>query len=111
MPSYCETAGHTWTRNDGLLCVMCGAIRSATDEQEGNTDELLEHFAKKREAALAKPEGILREIAVKSAADSEWHTLWSILQVPAMRTLYDGDRVAERLDELRRALTKDKQSG
>lgn len=66
-----------------------------------NTDALLAHFAAMRAKAEAEPAGAIRDVSIKSARAAEWHTLFAALLVDAMRTIYDGDRVAARLDAIR----------
>lgn len=76
------------------------------DTKTKNTDELFAYFEwrKKRAEAETETPAIVREIAVKSADESEWYTIHSILAIDAMREIYDTTRVAERCDELHRAI-------
>jgi hypothetical protein len=68
--------------------------------QAANTDDLFSYFERQRSRAQADT-GTLRDVAIRNAFDAEWHTLFSCLMIDAMRSLYDGARVAKRLDEMR----------
>jgi hypothetical protein len=73
------------------------------EERTKNTHDLLAFFAEKRAKAASNNEGstgIVREVATKSAWDSEWYTLNSALAVPLIYQLFDGSMVARRLDEM-----------
>ena len=69
-----------------------------------NTDDLFAHFEYARLRAAEEPSAVLRACAIKSARDSEWHVLFACLLVEAMRPLYDGARIADRLEALRNDL-------
>ncbi len=71
-----------------------------------NTDDLFQHFADGRARAGAETSPVLREISIRSQRDNEWHTLFSVLLVEAMREIYDVERIAARLDELRAELRR-----
>jgi hypothetical protein len=71
------------------------------DTKQAYTDELLSYFAARRSEASRETVPALRDIALKAAHDAEWYTLFSALLIPSMRDLYDGGRVAKRLDEMR----------
>jgi hypothetical protein len=69
-----------------------------------NTAALLELFAAKIAEARQEPDSYVRTIVVRSAQDAEWYGLHLILQVEAMRDIYDTVAIAERIDDLCRAL-------
>lgn len=67
-----------------------------------NTDDLFARFDDEKVKAAATPLGkssAVRDCAIESARKSEWYVCFGILQIPAMRAIYDGIRIAERLDQ------------
>jgi len=78
----------------------CGLVIDKTK----NTDELFAYFLEDRARAAARPEGIDRDIGVTAGGEAEWYTLHSVLMLDVMRTIYDTIRVAERMQEIGRAI-------
>lgn len=74
------------------------------ETRKQNTAALLELFATKIAEAKEEPDSYVRTIVVQSANDAEWYGLHLVLQVDAMRDLYDTVAIAERIDELARKL-------
>lgn len=75
-------------------------VETERARRAANTDDLFAKIAKKHADAAAEAPGILRDVAVRSAKDSEWHTLFAILENDPMRDQYDCERVAIRIEEL-----------
>ncbi len=71
-----------------------------------NTDDLFAHFTTGRERAMSWPAGVVRNAKVKAAFDAEWHGLFTCLLVEAIQPLYDQERIAKRLDEMRGRLIR-----
>lgn len=91
---------------EGMRAGIVRAVEQVmtNETRKQNTTALLELFATKIAEAKQEPDSYVRNIVVQSAKDAEWYGLHLVLQVEAMRDLYDTVAIAERIDDLCRAL-------
>ncbi len=72
-------------------------MKIADDQKRANTDALFEYFTESHTRAAAEPKDFLRDIALATARDAEWYTLWAIVKIGAISDLYEMSRIFDRI--------------